>query len=288
MQPISQQFEIAPSEETLRQFPRVMRFFPSQVTRPNWLTSEQVAQFNRDGFLQRIRIFDERQMADHRAYFDDLLQRALAAGKDSYSISTAHLSYGPVFDLLTCPTIVGCVTDLLGPDVVGWGSHYFCKLPGDGKAVDWHQDASYWPLSPTKTVTVWLAIDPTDLENGCMQFIAGSHLLGELTHETDGETDGEAGAGERARSVLGRGIRQAAELGTVVDNPLDAGEISIHADLLVHGSAANQSARRRCGLTLRYCAADVRAGLDWHRKGVVVSGSDPSGHWANPCRPTDR
>ena len=65
------------------------------------------------------------------------------------------------------------------------------------------------------------------------------------------------------------------------DDILRAGEISIHSDLLLHGSAANDSDRRRCGLTLRYCTADVRAGMDWNQKGVIVSGADPTGHWAN-------
>ena len=75
------------------------------------------------------------------------------------------------------------------------------------------------------------------------------------------------------------------QLGAPVDNELQAGEISIHSDLLVHGSEANASSRRRCGLTLRYCPAEVRAELGWNAKGVIVSGSDPSGHWGNPPRP---
>ena len=106
----------------------------------------------------------------------------LAAGGDSYSISTAHLKYGRVYDLLTDPRIVACVRDLLGDNVIGWGSHFFCKMPHDGKAVAWHQDASYWPLTPSKAVTVWLAIDDADRENACMRFIAGSHHRGHLTY----------------------------------------------------------------------------------------------------------
>jgi len=54
---------------------------------------------------------------------------------------------------------------------------------------------------------------------------------------------------------------------------------------LLHGLEANDPARRRCGLTLLSCAADFRAGLGWNAKGVIVSGADPSGHWANPQRP---
>jgi len=70
-----------------------------------------------------------------------------------------------------------------------------------------------------------------------------------------------------------------------VDVELMAGEISAHKELLLHGSEANESDRRRCGLTLRYCSVDVRAGLGWNAKGVIVNGSDAIGHWLNPPRP---
>ncbi len=72
---------------------------------------------------------------------------------------------------------------------------------------------------------------------------------------------------------------------TEVDNELKAGEISLHSDLLLHGSGLNTSDRRRCGLTLRFCAASVRAELDWNREGVIVRGIDPTGHWSDQPRP---
>ena len=87
-----------------------------------------------------------------------------------------------MYDLLTHPRIVAHVADLLGEDVIGWGSHFFCKMPGDGKRVSWHQDASYWPLTPSKTVTAWLAIDDADVENACMRYLPRSHWHGHLTY----------------------------------------------------------------------------------------------------------
>ncbi|HEU4751836.1 MAG TPA: phytanoyl-CoA dioxygenase family protein, partial [Armatimonadota bacterium] len=146
----------------------------------------------------------------------------------------------------------------------------------DGKVVHWHQDASYWPLTPTKAVTVWLAIDDADVENACMRYIPGSHHYGHLTYRLTEDA---------ADAVLNQEVENAEQWGRPIDVELKAGEASVHSDLLLHGSEANRSGRRRCGLTLRYCAADVRAGLDWNLKGVVVCGSDPSGHWANPPRP---
>ncbi len=150
-------------------------------------------------------------------------------------------------------------------------------MPGDGKAVAWHQDASYWPLSPSKAVTVWLAIDDADAENACMKFIAGSHHYGHMTYRPSSSDD---------HNVLNQSIDNAEQYGSIVWNPLKAGCASIHSDLLLHGSDVNDSQRRRCALTIRYCSADVRAALGWNEKGVHVLGHDKSGHWTNLPRPS--
>jgi hypothetical protein len=263
-------------EGELNSIPRDLRFHPSAVTHPKVLTRDQVETFNRDGYIKGIRIFEEDEILEHRRYFDALLARVVAEGGNSYSISTAHLRYGKVYDLLTHPRIVACVKDLLGESVVGWGAHYFCKMPHDGKRVSWHQDASYWPMTPSKTVTVWLAIDDADTENACMRFIPGSHWFGHLTYTLSEEDE---------HNVLHQTVEGAERFGEPVDVVLKAGEISMHSDLLLHGSEANTSNRRRCGLTLRYCTIDVRAYLGWNGKGVLLGGEDPDGHWANPPRP---
>jgi non-haem Fe2+, alpha-ketoglutarate-dependent halogenase len=268
--------KFVPTADELGTVERDLRFHPSAAEHPRMLTREQIAAFNRDGYLAGIRIFDDDEMSSIRQYFDELLAKTIAAGGDSYSISTAHLRYGRVYDILTEPRIVGRIKDLLGEDVIAWGSHFFCKMPGDGKRVSWHQDSSYWPLTPSMAVTAWLAIDDATVENACMRFIPGSHHLGHLTY-TLSEND--------ESNVLNQTVVGAENLGDPVNVELKAGEISIHSDLLLHGSEANQSTRRRCGLTLRYCPAVVRAGLGWNAKGVVVSGKDDSGHWANPPRP---
>jgi non-haem Fe2+, alpha-ketoglutarate-dependent halogenase len=265
-----------PSTEDLSKLERDLRFHPSTTEHPRALTPEQIAAFNRDGYLAGIRIFDEEEISGIRHYFDELLAKTLAAGGDSYSISTAHLRYGRVYDILTEPRITARIRDLLGEDVIAWGSHFFCKMPGDGKRVSWHQDSSYWPLTPSMAVTAWLAIDDATVENACMRYIPGSHQMGHLTYTLSENDEG---------NVLNQTVPEAETLGAPVDVELKAGEISIHSDLLLHGSEANQSSKRRCGLTLRYCPAIVRAGLGWNAKGVVVSGNDESGHWANPARP---
>ncbi len=269
-------FSIVPDQDQLDALNRDLRFFPSTGQRLRVLTSSEVESFNEDGFLTGFRIYDREEIDAIREYFDQLVQRVMAEGGDTYSISSAHMAYGPVHDILTDARIVDRVADLLGDDVIGWGSHFFCKMPHDGKTVAWHQDASYWPLTPSKAITVWLAIDDANRENACMKFVAGSHRHGHIDYRSSDAAEG---------NVLDQTIDDPERFGEVALIELEAGQMSMHSDLLLHGSDDNQSDRRRCGLTLRYCPADVRASLDWNKKGVIVSGTDSSGHWNNLPRP---
>jgi len=270
-------FKIIPPDSELESLKRDLMFHPANSASAKTLSREQIESYNANGFIRPVEIYAADEMLAIRQYFDRLLEQAIAAGGNSYSISTAHMKYGGVYDILTNSRIIDCVADLLGDDVVAWGSHFFCKMPGDGRAVAWHQDASYWPLTPSHAVTVWLAIDDADLDNGCMKFISGSHHSGHLTYRKSSPEE---------HNVLDQTVPNAESYGAVVVDDLKAGQASIHNDLLLHGSDVNMSTRRRCGLTLRYAAGHVRAGMNWNEKGVVVCGSDPSGHWANPSRPT--
>ena len=122
--------------------PRDLRYRPCQNQNPQTLTHAQIEAFNRDGYLKGIRIFSAAEIAEIRTYFDQLLTRVMAEGGDSYSINSAHLSYGRVLDLLAHQRIVAPLKDLLGADLIGWGAHFFCKMPRAPKTVSWHHDAS--------------------------------------------------------------------------------------------------------------------------------------------------
>ena len=275
---IDNAFKTNPTHEQLRAMERDLRFFPSTVTDPVTLSREQVAAFNSDGYLKGLPVCGADEIAGHRAFFDEQLEKARAAGKSSFSLSSAHLKYRQVYDLMHHPKILAYVRDLLGPELIGLAAHYFCKMPRDGTTVSWHQDASYWPLSPSKTATVWLAVDDADAANGCMRFVAGSHRRGQLEFRASDESE---------NNVLNQTVDDVEDYGTLVDDELRAGQVSIHSDLLLHSSHYNESERRRCGLTLRYCTPDVRAvpGFGWEKEGVLIGATDPSGHWGDPPRP---
>ena len=268
---------LVPDAVDLADIDRDLRFFPASTVNPQTLTTEQLDFYNAEGYFAPIRALSSGEATNLRSFFDGVLTKTLADGGSSYSINGAHRRFAEVWDLMHNKAIVDAVADILGPNVVAWGAHFFCKLPQDGKIVDWHQDAVYWPMTPSKTVTVWMAIDDTDTENACMRFIPRSHVHGTLMHTPSVAAED---------NVLNLKVADPLSFGgKPVDNCLLAGEFSLHSDLLLHGSEANASDRRRCGITLRYCAADVRAYLGWHEKGMVVRGEDVDGHWANPERP---
>ncbi len=264
-------------DEDVSKLDRELRFFPVSNNKPEKLTIEQIGLYNEKGFLFPFKAFNANEAENNRNNFDGILEKFIKAGKSSYAIDRYQDTIPEIWDAAINKTIVGYVKDLLGNDVVCWATHYFCKLPNDDKGVSWHQDASYWPLTPTKTVTVWLAVDDAEIENGCMQFIPGSHKHGHINFTKSRDEE---------KNVLSQTVENALDYGEPpVDVELKAGEFSMHSDLLLHGSRPNKSNRRRCGLTLRYAPVDVRAYWDWSRQSIIVSGSDPSGHWADVQRP---
>ena len=182
-----------------------------------------------------------------------------------------------IWDIAADPRILDLVQDIIGENIICWASAILSKMAGDPRQVPWHQDASFWKLSPARTVTVWLAIDDADEDNAAMRFIPGTHDKGPIATATMG-----------ADSVFHKGIADAESFGAPFTNALGAGQMSMHADMLVHGSQANVSDRRRCGLTLRYCPPDVRiVDPDWAQgvEAIVARGTDPHGNWRHHPRP---
>ncbi|MBM3965829.1 MAG: phytanoyl-CoA dioxygenase family protein, partial [Planctomycetes bacterium] len=217
-------FSAVLKEADLAALERDLKFYPVDNKHPKTLSCEQVEHYNKLGYIAPLDVYSTSEIEGIRSYFDDLLVRVIAEGGNSYSISSAHLKYGTVYDILTERRIVDFIGDLFGDDVIAWGSHFFCKMPGDGKNVAWHQDASYWPLSPSKAATVWLAIDDADKENACMKFISGSHHFGHMTYRQSENDD---------HNVLNQSIDNAEQYGEVVYDELKAGQVSIHSDLLL-------------------------------------------------------
>ena len=63
------------------------------------------------------------------------------------------------------------VEELIGPDIALSNSSFFAKPAKKGSRTPWHQDGRYWPIRPLATCSVWIAVDPSTTENGCLRVI---------------------------------------------------------------------------------------------------------------------
>ena len=135
---------------------RVLKFFPLGVHNPRYLNRKQIEDYNEKGYIFPLDVFGKDEIDEIRAYFDKLLPKALALGWNNYELTNWHKYCRGIYDIVTNKKIIDYVQDLLGETIILRHSHFFTKLPGDGKRVSWHQDASYWPLSLSKVVSVWL------------------------------------------------------------------------------------------------------------------------------------
>lgn len=166
----------------------------------------------------------------------------------------------------------------IGPNIALFASHYISKPAGHGQPVLWHQDGHYWPLQPMEVVTLWLAVDDSDAENGCMRVIPGTHRSGEiLGHERHAET---------ANVLSSRIDPSLVDDSKAVDVQMKAGSVSVHNPFLIHGSNANHSSRRRAGLTIRYIPTSTRIMVDGvFPSAFLLRGADPDGNNRYQPRP---
>jgi hypothetical protein len=152
------------------------------------------------------------------------------------------------FRLVSDERLVDLAAVFVGPDVALYASHYISKPPLSGQPVLWHQDGAYWPLKPMRVVTLWLAVDESNPENGCLRVIPGSHRQDLAGLRANTEVD----------NVLGSESDVEVDESQAVDLILSPGDVEVHHPNIMHGSAANTSPNRRCGLTIRYIPTSTR------------------------------
>jgi hypothetical protein len=238
------------------------------------LAETQIAAYRRDGLLVPPCRVPSDILLCMRESVDKLLRDNAEMAPES--LVCPHISYGPTHDAAAAeqwfgyasnPNILDLVEQLIGPDIILWGSQVFCKPAQSGKAIPWHQDGQYWPIKPRATCSVWIAIDDATPENGCMRYIPGSHANAVVyAHRTSGRTD----------VVLDQEVEPALFDESIArDDILEAGQFSLHDVYLIHGSNANHSPKRRAAFVIRYMPASSRferfAGDEHNQAGVSFS-----------------
>jgi ectoine hydroxylase-related dioxygenase (phytanoyl-CoA dioxygenase family) len=223
-----------------------------KMNRKTRLSDEEVARYRTDGLvvpdyrlpeasLAELREAVERLIRDH----PDVRPEALSGPHNPWGQSAKLMGNHDFLEFCRFPEILDVVEQLIGPDIILWGSMLFCKPPKDGQAVPWHQDGQYWPIEPLATVTLRVAIDGSDAENGCMRYIPGSHRARKLARHEVARRDDFA-----IKQSMPEIDEEAAR-----DVVLGPGQISLHDVYTVHGSSHNRSGKRRADYAIRYMPA---------------------------------
>jgi len=191
-------------------------------------------------------------LARMRAAVDDLIERhphiapeQLSGPHNPWGQSAQILGTEEFLEFCRHDEFLDMVEDLIGPDIILWGSMLFAKPGGTGKAVPWHQDGQYWPITPLRTVTLRIAIDGSRPENGCMRYIPGSHK-DEAVQEHVVRLRDDYAIKQEIPDI---------DLSLAKDVVLEPGQISLHDVYLIHGSNPNKSGARRADYAVRYMPA---------------------------------
>jgi len=214
---------------------------------------EQIAFFHHHGYLSGVRILDDHQVEVLRQELAQLADPS-RDGQELFHEFHSNESSDPntvlfhalgawriapgFHDLLWNRRFTVPASQLLQGPVRFWHDQLFCKPAHQGGVVAWHQDYSYWVRTqPLAHLTCWIGLDDSTRENGCLQYISGSHCWPDLP------ITGLAGDMDAINAVLTEDQRTQFESPIAVE--LKKGEAAFHHPRLVHGSFANHSERSR-------------------------------------------
>ena len=233
------------------------------------LSDEQVRFFHEYGYLSGVRILTDEQVEQLRGELQELFDPA-HPGNDLFHEYHSNESPDPsrvlfhalgawrikpgFHDLLWHPAFTVPASQLLAGGVRFWHDQLFCKPAQHGGVVAWHQDYSYWTRTkPMAHLTCWIALDDSTRDNGCLQYVPGSHRW-ELLPVT-----GLAGDMDAIQTVLSDEQKRQFKPVAV---ELKKGYASFHHPLMVHGSYANTTDRPRRATVINAFRDGTRSASD--------------------------
>jgi len=235
------------------------------------LSKEQVDFFHENGYLAGIKMLDEKQI--------ERLQNELATLSDTnhpghelfyefhsnestdpstilfHALGAWRITPG-FHDVLWNPRFLVAASQLLGDKPVRfWHDQLFWKPAKTGGVVAWHQDYSYWTRTkPIAHLTCWCGLDNSTKENGCVQYIPGSHRWGLLPKT--------ALAGDLHGISDFLDDKQKEQFANPQLAEVKAGEAIFHHPLTLHGSGENKSSRPRRAFVINVFADGVNSDTD--------------------------
>ncbi|MCX2829471.1 phytanoyl-CoA dioxygenase family protein [Bacillus pseudomycoides] len=240
------------------------------------LSKNLVDQYEKEGYLNKIPVFDKDKATMFRSHFDSMVEIEGLQNKNiKRELHNRHIDQDYVWDVAISSEVLDVVESLIGENIFLIGSRFVCKWPGDDHYVPWHQDSRYQELNPPCQVSVWIAIDDCDIDNGCLYVIPGSNNKGLVEHKK--------AEGNNVLVFNEVSLKQSDEE-AAIPLELKAGEMSVFHGDVIHGSPLNQSTRRRCGLVFRYVPTWVKPNIEGMWPSILVRGTNKEKNFPNITR----
>ena len=214
-----------------------------------YLTSNQLKQYEDEGFVSPINIFSKEKAKEIRNEIE-FIEKDMPAELEKSGRYNAHL-ISPLLDEVTHNSeILDAVESIIGKNILVCGTTLFIKNPNKKGFVSYHQDAKYIGLEPLNWVTAWVAITDSNEENGCMKMWSGSHKYDLKDHNQMFNEGNLLTRGQTIDNVPKEKIKPLI---------LNAGQMSLHHPKVVHGSEQNKTNDRRIGFVIQsYIGTNVK------------------------------
>lgn len=243
------------------------------------LNTVEIDRYATEGYLPGRPLLTEAETACYRAGCERCCGPLVKDGsrKQSTNRVKPYLLFPWAAELVRHTRILDCVQDLIGPDIMVFHTTVWLKEPHSESFVPWHQDATYFGLTPFEHVTAWVALTNSTPENGCVQIIPRSHATGQRPHFDQPDP----------RAMLSRGqtLADTIEEDRAIDLVLRAGEVSFHHTLSFHRSGINHTETRRLGIGVSYIPTRVRHVGATRLSASLVRGIDRYGHFDHEPAP---
>ncbi|MGD9856220.1 MAG: phytanoyl-CoA dioxygenase family protein [Planctomycetaceae bacterium] len=213
---------------------------------PHTSMSDHKRQYDRDGFVVVRKFLPPEELAELRTHLDRYIREvvpSLPSGSAFFQDRARpetlkqlqHMGHDPFFaGYREHPRWQALANELIGEPSAAKEPEWFNKPPGTEHPTPPHQDNFYFCLRPANVLTMWLALDDVDVENGCLRYVRGSHRRGIRPHLRTG--------------VLGfsQGITDYGpdDLANEVEIHLAPGDLVVHHGETIHRAEPNRSVSR--------------------------------------------
>ena len=234
-------------------------FSPRVEVDPKYqLSQQEIQSFHDNGFLGPFDAFSQSEIQE----FIRVLSFRRNIPSKNFRIVTdrdLHLELPIILEFMSSPAILERAAQLLGPNLLSWRSQLFFK-PSGGREIQWHQASTYMMedylqpalIPPDRNdlfqLTIWVALSPATIENGCLQFVPGTH--------------------DHIRTIKFGGPRGFYQVKFRLEFDLDpsrvkhaevnAGQFVIFSERVIHGSGPNQTGETRYAFNFRLIPTNVR------------------------------